>query len=65
MSSIRSRNRVLVEFVKGTDARSVGDRVYVDPDSAVSLVHKKKVAKIVDEKKSTPVVVPEAPAGDH
>lgn len=64
MSSIRSRNRVLVEFVKGTESRSVGDRVYVDPSSAVSLVHKKKVAKIVDEK-SAPVEVPEAPAGDN
>lgn len=64
MSSIRSRNRVLIEFVRGTETRSIGDRVYVDANSAVSLVHKKKVAKMVDGS-APPVEVPEeAPAGD-
>lgn len=60
MSQIRSRKRVLVEFVKDTDSRSVGDRVSVDPSSAVSLVDKKKVAKRVDEQ-AKPVEAPEPP----
>jgi hypothetical protein len=66
MSSIRSRNRVLIEFVKDTDTRSVGDRMSVDKASSVSLVHKKKVAKIVDDHDDHvhTAVEPQAPVGD-
>lgn len=57
-----ARNRVLIEFVKATEKRQQGDRVWVDKPSSVSLVHRKKVARIVDDAADTPVVEESAPA---
>lgn len=62
---MRIRNRVIIEFVKATDKRSVGDRMAVDPMSATTFVDKLKVAVRVDDakpaKKAAPKPVP-APA---
>ncbi len=50
---------VLIEFTRSTDKRARGERVYVDDDSAKSLVEKKKVAKRVTDADKPAVVEPE------
>jgi hypothetical protein len=49
---------VLIEFIAATDNRAVGDRMRVDPTSAIALCDRQKVAVRVDL--DTPL--PPAPA---
>lgn len=58
---MRIRNRVLVEFVKPTAKRAVGDRLAVDPISASTFVDKLKVAIRVDDTKKPAPAAPKPP----
>lgn len=40
---------VLIEFTEATAKRAKGERVHVDEGSAVSLVKRKKVARVITE----------------
>jgi hypothetical protein len=58
---MKIRNRVIIEFIKATDKRQVGDRLAVDPMSATTFVDKLKVAVRVDGKPARKAT-PEPPA---